>query len=208
MCNVFWKWIKLMLRVTLLLYKQKALLVFFNLFSTGGQLFHTIVLASATHQHESAIGAHTHLLPLEAPSHFLPDPTRLGSHRAACVCGLPESCSKFPRAIHMFQCQSLHSSHLLLPPLCAWAHIMWQNQDWSPSWAFPRESAFRESFNAYVFSLFNWTRVHRNGFFPILCSWPCCLWSIHNLLVVFVDLFHHEHPSSCHTAYITRSQLH
>ena len=205
MCNVFWKWRKLMLRVTLLLYKQKAFFFFFfNLFSTGGQLFYSIVLASATHQDESAIGTHTS--PPSGTS--LPLPTRLGSHRAVRVCGLPESCSKFPRATHMFQCQSLHSSHLPLPPLCAWAHIKWQNQGWSPSWAFRCQSAFRESLNDYIFSLFNWTRVHRNWFFPILCSWPGRLWSIHNPLVVFVDLFHHEHPSSCHASCITRSQLH
>ena len=69
---------------------------FFNLilFLIGGQLLYNIVMVSATHQHESAVGVQMSL-PLEPPFH-LPPFSVVREHWFE----LPEAFSRFPLAIY------------------------------------------------------------------------------------------------------------
>ena len=89
----------------------------------GAHLLYNIVLASATHQHESAIGIHmsppswTLLLPSPIPSH----PSRLSqSTGLSSLCHIENShsLSILHMVMSMFPCYSLNLSHSLLPPLC------------------------------------------------------------------------------------------
>ena len=72
------------------------------LFLIGGHLLYSIVLASAIHQHESAM-SYTYAPSLEPPTHLPPYPTPQGCHRAPdlimhCIIQhiIPVSDSKFP----------------------------------------------------------------------------------------------------------------
>ena len=65
-------------------------------------------------------------LPLEPPSHLPPHPTPLCCHRASYLSSLFRTANSHQLAInilhvvmYMFQCYSLNSSRLLLPPLCS-----------------------------------------------------------------------------------------
>ena len=77
--------------------EKQACISLFNLFLIGGQLLYNVVVVSAIHWHESAIGIHTSpplwmSLPTPTPSH----PSRLSQSTRY---ELPESYSKFPLAI-------------------------------------------------------------------------------------------------------------
>ena len=79
-----------------------------------------IVLVSAIHQHDSAIGIH--MFPLSWP--FLPPPVPSQPSRLSQSTGLSSLghtanshwLSVVRMAMYMFPCSSLHSSHPLLPP--------------------------------------------------------------------------------------------
>ena len=79
-----------------------------------------IVLFSAIHQHESAIGIH--MSPrLELPSHLPPYPTSLGCHSVPGLSSLHHIANFYwlsisQRIMYMFQCYSLNLSHPLLFP--------------------------------------------------------------------------------------------
>ena len=83
----------------------------FPLFLIEGYLLYNIVLVSAMHPHESAIGIHM-TLPLEPPSHLSSHATPLSCHRAQFE--FPESYSKFPLAIS-FTYGSVYVSMLFSP---------------------------------------------------------------------------------------------
>ena len=85
-------------------------------------MFYNLVLLSATHQHESAIGTHMSFplwasFPFPIPSH----PPRLSqSTGLSSLCHTAHSCllSVLHMVVYMFAYYSLSSSHPLLPPLC------------------------------------------------------------------------------------------
>ena len=91
------------------------------LFLIGRSLLYNVVLVSAIHHHESAIGIHRYPLLLAAPSHLPPHPTPLGHHRAPnwapCIIQQILTGCLFLHVVYMFQRYSLNLSHLL-PPLC------------------------------------------------------------------------------------------
>ena len=74
-----------------LAYQRWGLLFCKHLLLIEGQLLYNIVLVSAIHQHESAVGTHMCSLPLEPPSQLI----HLGHHQFE----LPVSYIKFPLAI-------------------------------------------------------------------------------------------------------------
>ena len=80
--------------------------IFYNLFLIGGQLLYNIVLVSAIHQHESAIGIHMPFSPAH-PSHLWPHPTPLGSHRAPGLSSLHHTLLSVPNSKVLFP--TLHS---------------------------------------------------------------------------------------------------
>ena len=92
-------------------------------------MLYNIVLLSAIHQHESALGIHmSHpswtSLPLSTPSH----PFRLSAEHWF---WLTETYSKshwssiLHMVMYMFSCYSLHSSHPLLPSYCVHKFILY-----------------------------------------------------------------------------------
>ena len=91
-------------------------LCFFNLFLIEGKLLHNIVLASAIHQDESAIGMHVSPPSLTS----LPPPTPLGCQSPG-LSSLSHTAnfhwlSVLHMVVYTLPCYSLHLSHPLLPP--------------------------------------------------------------------------------------------
>ena len=84
-------------------------------------MLYNIVLVSAIHQHESAIGIHMSS-PMNLPptSHPFPPCRLLQSPSLSSLSHTANShwLSILHMVVYMLLCYSLHSSHLLLPPHC------------------------------------------------------------------------------------------
>ena len=94
-----------------------------------GWLLNNIVMASATHQHESVTGICVTPPSFEPPSNSLPPPpSRLswstGFQFPTLYIKLALTIS-FTDGIYMFQCYSFRSSHPLLLPLCPKVCSLW-----------------------------------------------------------------------------------
>ena len=95
---------------------------FFILFLIGGKLLYTIVLVSAIHQHESAIGYTYAPSLLNLPRTSDPTVPLSGCHRTPGLNSLHHKANSHWLAIlnmvmYMFQCHSFNPSHPLLPTL-------------------------------------------------------------------------------------------
>ena len=116
-------------------------------------MFYNIVLVSAIHQCESAIGIHMSSLSLKPPSHPPLHPTPPGCHRAPYLSSMYYTAnfhglSNFTHIMYMFQGYSLHLAHPLLLTVSAICSL------WLPLHCCPADrfisTIFLDSINIYI----------------------------------------------------------